>query len=466
MTTTGLDRRTVLRGAGGAMIALPWLQAMRTARAAAAPPRRLVIVYSPNGHNMDTWKCPVAAADPTSFTFAPGVKPLEPLKDRCLFLEGVGNFSGADRRTYAQGHPGGCTSMLTGSWAGPGSYYNGGKDNPGAGTPYHESIDDYIASRVGSATKLPAYYLSGFPSETALYSRPFYTRRAGQERAEMIPLVANPTAVYKDLFTNLTPPKTDPAAQARLALRKSILDAAMADYRSLRCRLGAADRMRLEQHAAGLAELEGRLMQPPSAAVGASCKAPAEPASPDGKFAGVGAVVRLQLDLVAMALACDVTRVIGFQFWKSDGDCRIVPSFVNGQTVCHHETSHLMGGGDARARMTELDAYYAGGIKYLADKLSAMPEGDGSVFDHTVILWVSEWGNGWEHEGSYKNMAHALIGHGGGYFQTGRYLKYAATQTNAHNRLFASLAQYMGVDTDTFGAPEYCAGGALPGLTS
>mgnify|MGYP002788942906 CR=1 FL=1 len=471
-----LDRRTMLRGAGGAAAALPVLEAMLPlvgrARAATAAPRRLVIVYSPNGHNMDTWKYPVSATDPTSFTFSAGVKPLEPLKERCLFLEGVGNYSGADRRTFAQGHPGGCTSMLTGSWAGPGTYYNGGKDNPGAGTPYHESLDDFIAKRVGSATKFPAYYLSAFASETALYSRPFYTRRAGQERAEMIPLKADPYAVHKELFTDLVAPggAPDPAVEAKRSLRRSIVDAVMGDYRSLRCKLGAADRARLEQHVAGLADLEARLAQAPKPpAVGAGCKTPPIDAAnriETNRFANVSRTVRMQLDYVAAMLACDLTRVVGFQFWKSDGDCRIVPTFVEGQTQCHHDTSHLMGGGDARLRMTQLDAYFAGEIRYLAERLKALPEGDGTVFDNTVILWVSEWGNGWEHEGSFRNMAHALIGHGGGYFKTGRYLKYAQTSTNAHNRLFVSLAQYMGVDTSTFGAPEYCQGGALPGLTT
>ncbi len=483
MSARVLDRRTVLRGAGGAGIALPLLDAMvtlggflpgRRAQAATCPsPKRLVIIFSPNGHVPETWRCQVGAS-PNEFSLSPYLKPLEPVKDRSLFLEGVPNASGNDRRRTAVGHPLGCGSALTGSWNGSGTMYGGSGYK--SGPPFHESLDNLVARTVGKSDPFPAYYLDAYQSPTNLNNRPFYAQ--GAPLAKFITPVFNPDVAFKQVFSGFTPPKPgvapapDPVVVAKVAERRSVLANVMEDFRALRCRLGPADRARLDAHLTEVGELEKRIVATlvvPTAPPGSGCRVPAINSaglnntyltaynSPD-----IAKIVRIHLDIAAAMLGCNRTRVIGFQFWAG-GAQSVAPSWL-GQGV-HHNISHLEGS-DPRGKLTVLGAWFAEQIMYLVTKLKAMPEGSCSVFDNTVILWASDFGNGWTHEGSWRETSWTLIGDGGGHFKAGRYLKFGGDSQYAHNRLLLSLAQYMGVNTDTFGAPEYCQGGALPGLTA
>jgi hypothetical protein len=166
---------------------------------------------------------------------------------------------------------------------------------------------------------------------------------------------------------------------------------------------------------------------------------------------------RLQMNLLAQALACDVTRVCTLQW--------VAPVFSQtygflGHNEDHHSLSHSgLGDMASQQKLAEIDTFYSEQLAYLIAALKALPEGDGTVFDNTVIWACSEIGHARVHD--RNNMPFLLAGSCGGQLRTGRLMQYDGVP---HNNLHVSLMNAMGVEGDTFGNPAYCTG-ALPGLT-
>jgi hypothetical protein len=207
----------------------------------------------------------------------------------------------------------------------------------------------------------------------------------------------------------------------------------------------------LELSLDGLAELPGAC-EVPDAPVGIDYQDKA--ATPQ-----VGAAF---LDLLAMGLACDLARVATLQWGGALGANGVFSwlSDANGApfAVHHHDISHDLSNATSRERKIAIDAWYAGQLGQLIDRLKALPEGDGTVFDTTAIVWVNELSNGQAH--SRRDMVYVIAGGCGGHFDTGRFLQFAGTP---HNDLLVSLCHAAGVDVQTFGNPAYCTG-PLSGL--
>jgi len=461
-----LDRRTLLRGAGGAAVALPVLDAMLTAggrlpRAHAAnglPPRRLVVVFTGEGFPMDQWR-PIAGTGPSDFKLSTLLAPLEAWKRQSLFIEGVPMTSSFDPAQQAQGHPAGAQAVLTGAWAGVGTSYGGG-DGKMAGFSPFPSIDSIIAKASGGATRFPAYYQGVASGGTAPATRPFVA-----DEAKGISPQNDPRAVFDQLFADFNGAATGDtlaAAQKRRAdERKAVLDAVLGDMQALRCQLGADDRRRLDGHMSNVSEIQKRVSVPPPVAP-STCTKPVRPDAMDRTFANAQKVVTAQMDLMATALACDLTRVACLSISHSDADGGEVYRWL-GHDTDHHNISHLMGT-DPRGRLTQIGAWQAEQIAYLIKKLQASAEPNGSVFDNTAILWCSEVGNGWTHD--RKAPAFNVFGSGQGYFKTGRYLNFGGGNANSHNRFLLHFLQYMGVNATAVGPAQYCQGGPLPNITT
>jgi len=187
MRRTQLDRRTMLRGAAGAAVGLPLLDAMltlggklpRAHGATGLPPRRLVVFFTAEGFSMSDWR-PGAGTGPADFKLSTVLAPLEPVKGKSLFIEGAPMASSFDARQRAQGHPGGAQAVLTGAWAGEGTSYGGGDGKLAGFSPY-PSIDHLIGKAVGGQTRFPALYLGAAAGGTAPATRPFVAENA--ERA-------------------------------------------------------------------------------------------------------------------------------------------------------------------------------------------------------------------------------------------------------------------------------------------
>jgi hypothetical protein len=435
-----ISRRTILRGAG-VSIALPWLEAMEEGAAnaqAAAAPKRAIFMFTPNGYIQERW---VPTGTETSFTFAAdgSLKALEPHINDIVILDGVSNLAAGSGP--GDGHQRGMGSMLTGTQllTGP---------NKGAGLAGGISVDQEIVKALAPPTKVPSLEL-GVQSRM---SGTVWGYSSYKGSNQPLPPENSPAKVFTRLFSDLpdgggtsTP---NPDALRIAADRKSVLDSAMQNFRTLNAKLGAADRAKLEQHLETIRDLEGRISKAPGDGVtSAMCAKPEAPMEAD--YATTG---KQQMDLLAMAIACDSTRVATFQWSNSFGDARPVPSITTG----HHTLSH---DSNKKVELAQIDTWYAEQFAYLISKLKAIPEGSGTALDNTVLLWSNENSKGWIHD--HASMPFVMAGRAGGALRTGRFLKF--TGRVPHNNLLVSILNLMDVPATTFGNPMNCTG-PLTGL--
>jgi hypothetical protein len=166
------------------------------------------------------------------------------------------------------------------------------------------------------------------------------------------------------------------------------------------------------------------------------------------------------MDVVTAALACDLTRVVVLQW--SGGGSNTVHSWA-GVGSGHHDIAHNVGGVNAdeatrRGWLIKIEHWFAQQYAYLLGKLAAIPDGGGSLLDASAVLWFHEQSHGGRHD--RKDMPYVLAGSCGGFFRTGRFVRWNGAH---HNNLLVSLANAMDVPITTFGDPEFCTG-ALPEL--
>ncbi len=436
----GLSRRTLLASAAGAAIGLPWLEAFapRHASAADTAPKRFVVMFAPNGL-LPAW---TPSGSESDFALSPILAPLAEHQAELVVIRGLYQQGGG-----GDGHQNGIGGMLTGTTLNSGPF--GGMQAPPAGWASGPSVDQRIADVIGVETKLRSLELGVQVGAADNWGRMCY--RAGDQP---LPPDDDPSAVYARVFAEL---HTDPAVLAAdRARKKSILDAVGSEYSRLSAVLGSADRQRVDAHLQAVRDIEERLSRA-AASGGAACSDPVVPAlakDDNDAFPQVGA---LQLDLLAMALACDITRVASLQWSRSVSDTRFT---WLGIQESHHDLSHL-GDDDAAAvdKLTRIEAWYATQLATLIAKLKAIPEGDGSVLDNTVILFCNELAKGNTH--SREDAGYVLAGRAGGALKTGRFLRFDGN--TSHNGLLVSLLHALDIPDQRFGNPDW-SNGPLPGL--
>lgn len=443
----GLTRRSVLRGAGIAL-ALPMLGAMaRRARAATssgAVPKRFVSMFTANGTIFPKW---VPTGTESSFTLSPILAPLEPYHADLVVVSGLYQQGGG-----GDGHQNGIGGMLTGQMLNPGPF-QGGANIGAAGWANGPSVDQKIASVIGGATRLRSLELGVQVGTADDWGRMVY-QAANQPLAPE----ENPAQAYARLFGAAG---ASPEALARLrARRKSVLDAVSAQFTAVSARVGTSDRARLDEHASALRDIEVRLDA--QARPSASCVDPGQPVPPaslsdNDNFPAIG---KLQMDILALALACDLTRVASLQWSRSVSMTRFT-WLTPAVTEAHHDLSHR-GDDDAAAqdKLTRINTWYAAQLGYLLGKLASIQETDGTrLLDSTLLLWSNELGKGNTH--SRQLAPYVLAGKAGGALRTGRFLSY--TGDLQHNNLLVSVLQAMDVPVAKFGKEDWCTG-ALAGL--
>jgi hypothetical protein len=477
-----ISRRVVLRGAGGGLLSLPLFNDLvaRKARAQSAPfPKRLVVIFTPNGTIAEGFWGSNSA---TGTNWTPGsiFTPLMAHKNDIIVMDGI-DMSAAQEAGNGDAHGLGMGCMLTGKKLQSGEMFKAGMGGPGSGWADNESIDQLIARTVGTMTKFTSIELAGKRYAGNIWSRMSYKGPATPVAPE-----DEPQRAWDRLFMGLggtgQPPPDNAAAMRLNARRKSVLDNVTAELKALGPKLGMSDRMKLQQHEATIAALQQRLTMMPTTMTPtmptSACAPPTRPsmlmqlgdvranesgmqtinASIDKNFPDI---ISAHLDITALALACDVTRVASIIVAPSRSDVVMQWSPLN-YTEAHHQVSHF---GDAekdsKNKLIKMNQWYAEQIAKFVTKLKSIPEGTGSVFTNTVILWVNELGVGNSH--THTRIPFALIGSAGGYFKTNKFVKYNRVP---HNRLLLSVAQAMGVNVTQFGDPKYCTAGALPDLTT
>jgi hypothetical protein len=292
----------------------------------------------------------------------------------------------------------------------------------------------------------------------------------------------DPAKVFARLFMGGAPPDPAPSPtpvapgptplQKLQADRLSILDGVKDQFAQARMMVGAEDRQRLEQHLTMLRELElqlGAMAGSPAPAGGSGGPVTGPPRQANGQcnrpslpaYAGFDApaespkVAAAQLELVATALACDLTRVATFTMFNA-GNFTFVNAWYPSMIKDRHHYSH---GGNTASRPENIgfETWNAEQLAKLLARLDSIKEGNGTVLDNTLVLWCSEVAVG---DHSYYGMPFTLIGGAGGALKTGRYLQ---TKATPHNDLLTSLHQLFGSPEPKFGDPQYCTG-PLAGL--
>jgi hypothetical protein len=436
-----LSRRSVLAGLGVSAAAAPFLPLLESAAGGTeAPPLRFVVFYHPHGVVRDAW---LPTGSSTDFSLPTILAPLSAYKDRLVVIDGLdvkptGPLGGP--------HTVGPAFVFTASPMEETTEFDHDCCTP-HGWNTHPSIDQVIADAIGTTTpfrSVEAGVQTGgnHPGSRISYAGP------GQPLAPE----RNPQALFEALFGNID---LDEEAAAKLrADRLSIIDVVKPELEAVEPKVSANDRLKIEAHLDALRDLEMQLQSEHLCAT-----PPVPPAVAFDDVANVGQVSRHQLDIMAEALACDLTRVASIMYRRGENDGQPYPHI--GVQNEHHLTSHeileenLVAHGD----LVGIYEFYAQELAYLAQRLDGMVEPDGStVLDNTIVLWASEIAVGRSH--SWEDMPFVLLGGGQGRLQTGRFQQYPSEN---HCRLMVSLCQAFGVDVQTFGGFD-TGGGVLPGL--
>ena len=447
----GLSRRAVLRGLGGTVIALPFLDAMTGWKPASAQsqtlPKRFVVWYTPNGTvPKNFWP----TGTETTFTLSRILAPLQRHKNDLLILRGVDMLSALSGPGDA--HQKGTGQCLTATELQEGDFL--GDAGESAGWADNMSIDQKIASHIGQETLFSSLELG-----VAVQGSDVGARICYRGPAQPLPPENSPYAAYQRMFGEAS---ADPAALARKqAQRTAVLDRVSGDYNRLRSKLGASDREKLDIHVGAINEIQKRL-EKGVVEFGGQCQ-PLTLGDPveASRYSNMPIVGTLQMDLLAMALACDITRVASIMWTRSAS--YPVFTWIPGTNITdgHHSLAHKGDENTAKVEQnTLINIWYAEQLAYLIDKLKAIPEGNGTVFDNTVIFVTNEQSRGNNHD--RREMPYLLCGSAGGHFRTGRYL--TMSSETAHNKLLVSLLHAFGIQEDKFGNSEYGTG-PIAGLT-
>ena len=449
-----LDRRTLLRAASGVLLSLPLLEstgcgepkrgpASGSRFSALAVPNRLLVLWTPLGTLPGSW---FPTGSETAFTLGQMLGPLAPFQQDLLVLKGV-NMPSANVGA-GDGHGNGIGACLTGVQ----TVSTGGTMAGGI------SVDQFIAQKVGASSYFRSLELG---AQTYYNGDLTYERISYLGAAQPVPQENDPSKAFVRVFGNLVPTGgVDPL----FAQRKSVLDRVTADYARVLSNPGLSgdDRQKLQAHLQSIRDVEVRLTTPPIA--GSSCSKPVVPTLDYKTVTNFKAVIELQMDILTMALACNLTRVASLMM--SYGRSLAVHSWLDPSiTEQHHLLSHQPSpdnGGTpdkvANDKFRKIGTFYTQQVAYLLAKLKSIPEGSGNVLDNTTVFWTTELGEPRGH--THTNIPFVLAGKGAGTLRPGRFLNYSGV---SHNNLLTSLCQGMGVNVSSFGDPRFCTG-PLPGL--
>ena len=443
-----VSRRELLRRLGVGSAVLPFLGNLPSlaTTGSTAPKKRLVIVFSPDGVvKKNFWP-----TEPGPFTTLPPVvqpielppilRPLEPFRDQLLMLKGVHDKVQGDGDRHMRGM--GC--LLTGIELFPGNIQGGGETPAGwsSGLSIDQEIKTFLQSQPETTTRFGSLEFGVLvPNRADTWTRMIYT---GPNKP--VAPIDDPYQMFHKLYGQM---------KDRESMR-SVLDELHEDLATVSSALPAEDRRILEEHAALVRGFE-KEMASHHAEV-----AHAVPVLEQGiveQNDQMPKISRMQIELVVASLAADFTRVASLQYTNSVGQPHMKwLGIEEGQ----HDLSHEPNSNEAaQEKLTKINTWYAGEVAHLAKRLAETPEpgGQGSLLDHTTILWTNELGEGNSH--SLDDIPWLMVGNGLG-FTMGRCLDFKGVP---HNRLHIAIAHAMGhTGLVRFGNPDYCGDGPLAGL--
>ena len=430
--TKSLPRRTVLRGLG-ATLALPFLDAMLPAfslRGLAAaksgkPVHRFQTFYVPNGMAMEYW---LPKGEGTAFELSPILEPLAPYKNQMLVLSGI-------KANWNYIHAGASGSFLTGT-------ARGGRNE--IEIIADVSMDQLLARHFASETQIGSLELSmDAPANagacTGNLSCVYTHTLSWRSPTQPLPMEWNPRAVFERLFGD-SGSTGRTAREARLQQHKSMLDSVAEKLASLKRDLGPQDQAKVEEYTEAVRDVERRIQR---AEEQSDVELPTLE-QPQGAPPVFEDHLALMLDLQLLAFQSDLTRVISFMIGKEQS-ARPYPQI--GVPEAHHPLSHHNDLPELIAHMSKINRYHTQLFSQYLAKLRATRDGDGSLLDHTTILYGSGISNSTKHSGD--NLPLLVMGGGAGTLKGGRHLSYTDKPTMAN--LLVTLMDKMDVPVERIG---------------
>lgn len=421
-----ITRRQLVKGMGALTVAAPFML-NRTAHAQVSGAKRLAVFFSPNGtipSKLGT------TGSGTGFDFAAGsiLEPLSALKDQLIVMRNL-EFKNATN------HEGGMKAMLTG---------DGNASSPSKGM----SVDQFIAKEIGAQSRFGSME---FGVQTSAWGAGVQTRMSYLAPDQFASPDDDPASAYRRLFGSAPVGGGDAEpVDRRLARRLSILDVSRGELKALQNKIGAEEKAKLEQHLEAIRTVERRLGGVVNPVGGASCEPTPLMALNTQDAANYPAIGRAQLDLMVTALACGHTNVASIQW--SHTVANTVFSWLD-ISDGHHDLSHYDSTNASRVNdFVKAERWYSEQFAYLLESLAARPEpnSEGSMLDHTVVLWAQELGDGRNHV--CTDVPWILAGGG---LNTGQLID---AKGASHQKVLVAICQAMGVDTQIFGTPEHGSG--------
>lgn len=439
-TRKRLGRRFFLGGAGVAL-ALPFLpsaarlmESPGTAHAGGPTcetPKRMVAWYVPCGIHMEAWR-PSGGSAALPGTLPTILRPLETYKSSINVLTGLENYGAASQGDGPGDHARGTGSFLTARHVRKtdGDIRNG------------ISIDQVAAAHLGMCTPFASLELgidggSGAGSCDSGYSCAYSRNVSWASETTPMPKITDPRVVFDRLFEGFDPTATRAEVERRRAFRTSVLDYALDDANQLRGRLGTTDQRKLDEYMTGVREVEMRV----SSTVENVCEVPGRPS--DGL--DVTAKIDVMSDLQAIALQCDLTRVITFMMANA-GSGRSYPFLGIGDG--HHALSHHDGNATNHRKLVDIDTWEVERLAYFLGRLASIEEPDGStLLDSSMVFFSSEISDGNRH--NHNDLPVLMAGSGGGAWTTGRHIVYPDRTPIAN--LYIRMLNELGAPVSEFG---------------
>lgn len=455
-----MSRRLLLKSTLGAVFLAPFLR-QRQLEAQNLSPKRLILAFTPDSHPPEWW--PEAGADPTSFVLQEPLADFEELREHLLFPRRLDHSW-----TYDNHHEAGMAQLFTGErFSDQSSHYSNG---PSVDQVLLDNTDIRGGTPIRSVHLMSAGAGSRDKRSVVSYTGP----------AQPIAANNDPRSAYDQIFEGVdfgnveTPVQGDSILEARRRIDHHITEVNLAQLKRIEPYLGAKERIKLEAHAEALFELQQRLTsldQMP--AVDVSCN-PLEVPMVMRDDRNPDAITQwgtAQADVLVNALLCDRTRVGSYQFAFSGAHHNGMFGLRGAQNnnSWHDNVAHISrtndsipfngGSGTTREAFIFFDRFFAQFIAYFAKQLAAIPEGDGSMLDNTLIYWGVE--SGTNHSHNPNDMQYLLIGGRNIGFQSGQYLEFG---TKSAHQLHTSVLNAFGHPVNGFGIEPNC--GPLTGIVA
>jgi Protein of unknown function (DUF1552) len=429
ITKKHLSRRTFLNGMGVSM-ALPLLESMLPAATALAQTTakgrtRLGCIYVPHGATMDKW---TPATDGAGFELSEILQPLKPFQDRVNIISDLSHPQAYGGGSATSNHNRSAATFLSGAHA-----ESGPRAHLGV------TVDQLAAQHIGQDTPMPSLELMIESASLSCgdLSCAYRDTISWQGPTSPLPMQNDPQVVFERLFGDGS---TDAERLARRQQSVSLLDSVLGEASALQRRLPAGDRSRVDQYLNDVREIERRIEK-------AAKQASADltlPDAPVGAPKEVEAHIKLMIDLQVLAWQADITRVTTLLLAKELSNA-VYPK--SGVRDAFHILSHHSNIRENQDRFAVLNRYHVGLLAYLLDKLQKTPDGDGTLLDHSMVLYGSAMGDGNQH--NHYPLPIVLAGGDSGRLKGGRHIR-NTPETTMSNLLLAMLDK-LGIPSEKFG---------------